>query len=137
MDELGSVEGRFVVIDGEVANSSRCVRKLASRCDDEMVLFAEKATAAIRTVDESNFPKSYVLDIGKFVAGGNAFFDVVELNPLSMSLCYSGNSVFPGKAGGLGAEYVYDAQLFPGEYFAHLPEQKFECLCVGHTNRSL
>lgn len=136
-DEFGGVEGRFVVIDGEVANSSRCVRRLASCCDDEMALFAEKVVAAIKSVSKPSFPKSYVLDVGKFMAGGDAFFDIVELNPLSMSLCYSGNSVFLGKAEGLGSEYAYDAQFFPGEYFTHLPEQKFQCLCVSNTHRSL
>ena len=71
------------------------------------------------------FPKNYVLDMGLFQRGGQVFADVVEINPLTTSLCYVNNSVFldelpeiVGQNSTMGYEYRLDALLAPTRYMA-------------------
>ena len=56
------------------------------------------------------FPANYALDLGEFIdSNGNSYIDIVELNPISCSMCYVNNSIY--------ADVVcYDAIANPKNY---------------------
>ena len=69
------------------------------------------------------FPANYALDLGEFIdSNGNSYIDIVELNPISSSMCYVNNSIYAdvvpeiGKCQRqlmMGAEFCYDAIANP------------------------
>lgn len=116
-DWLGTREARFFVFDGAVRNGSRYVHSLAHTVDPALTAFAMETAGIIG--QEQWFPSNYVLDVCALSDGS---CDVVEINPVSMSLCYVNNSVFPGTSSvgsvgtGLGTEFLFDRVSYPGDY---------------------
>ena len=72
------------------------------------------------------FPANYALDLGKFIdSNGNSYIDIVELNPISCSMCYVNNSIYADVVPEIGecqrqlmmaAEFCYDAIANPKNY---------------------
>lgn len=94
------------------------------------------------STEKDGFPSSYVLDMGLFEKNGETFADVVEMNPITTSLCYVNNSIFEEEvqeiAGlktkwNIGVEYCYDALEHPERYVEtrHVGEQ-YSYLHEGH-----
>ena len=116
-DRLGTKEARFFVFDGIVRNGSRYVHSLAHAVDCALVAFAKETAMLI--VQRQGFPLNYVLDVCALPDGS---CDVVEINPVSMSLCYVNNSVFPATSltGNVGAafgpEFLFDCERYPDDY---------------------
>ena len=115
-DSLGKREARHFIRNGKLANSSRAlhsVRHAVPRSLDEK---ARELVAQIAA--RKDFPKDYVLDTGEFEKNGEVFCDLVELNPVTSSLCYVNNSIFEetvpeirklSTKARMGVEYCYDA----------------------------
>ena len=72
------------------------------------------------------FPANYVLDLCEFTDNnGNSYVDIVELNPLSCSMCFVNNSIFSAdvpeirecqKLLLMGYEFCFDALRNPQNY---------------------
>lgn len=72
------------------------------------------------------FPANYALDLGEFIdSNGNSYIDIVELNPISCSMCYVNNSIYADVVPEIGecqrqlmmgAEFCYDAIANPKDY---------------------
>ena len=72
------------------------------------------------------FPANYVLDLGEFVdCNGDSYIDIVELNPISCSMCYVNNSIYADVVPEIsecqhqlmmGVEFCYDAIANPKNY---------------------
>lgn len=72
------------------------------------------------------FPANYALDLGEFIdSNGNSYIDIVELNPISCSMCYVNNSIYADVVPEIGecqrqlmmgAEFCYDAIANPKNY---------------------
>lgn len=68
----------------------------------------------------------YALDLGEFIdSNGNSYIDIVELNPISCSMCYVNNSIYADVVPEIGecqrqlmmgAEFCYDAIANPKNY---------------------
>ena len=59
------------------------------------------------------FPANYALDLGEFIdSNGNSYIDIVELNPISCSMCYVNNSIYADVV----PEFCYDAIANPKNY---------------------
>lgn len=123
-DSIGTRESRHVIMDGHIINSSRLVQSIKHTVPKSHMV---KARETVDTICSSeDFPKNYVLDIGDFIDGnGKAGVDIVEINPLSCSMCYVNNSVFETAVPeiseiqehlGFGMEYCYDAISHPEHY---------------------
>ena len=143
-DSLGKRESRHVVLNGKLINSSRRIHSL-KHCVPKSHL--DKAKEIINKVSKiENYPQNYVLDIGDFVINGEVVVDIVELNPISCSMCYVNNSVFEKelpeiefikKKLMIGNEYCYDALKNPNYYFeirksnkcySYITEEMYELL---------
>lgn len=124
LDSLGTRETRHIIIDNKVLNSSRCVHSIQHSVPKSHKEEAGKIAREIRAL--ANFPRSYVLDVGEFInAGGQPVLDIVEINPLSCSICYINNSVFQTptpeidciyQRTHMGFEFCYDALIHPDNY---------------------
>lgn len=122
-DSLGTKESRHFVLDGKESNASRQLSALLHTVPLSLQRAAKEMVAQLASVE--GFPKNYVLDMGLFQRGGQVFADVVEINPLTTSLCYVNNSVFldelpeiVGQNSTMGYEYRLDALLAPTRYTA-------------------
>ena len=72
------------------------------------------------------FPANYALDLGEYIdSNGNSYIDIVELNPISCSMCYVNNSIYADVVPEIGecqrqlmmgAEFCYDAIANPKNY---------------------
>ena len=72
------------------------------------------------------FPANYVLDLGEFVdCNGDSYIDIVELNPISCSMCYVNNSIYADVVPEIsecqhqlmmGVEFCYDSIANPKNY---------------------
>ena len=72
------------------------------------------------------FPANYALNLGEFIdSNGNSYIDIVELNPISCSMCYVNNSIYADVVPEIGecqrqlmmgAEFCYDAIANPKNY---------------------
>ena len=72
------------------------------------------------------FPANYALDLGEFIdSNGNSYIDIVELNPISCSMCYVNNSIYTNVVPEIsecqhqlmmGVEFCYDAIANPKNY---------------------
>ena len=141
-DANGKKEVRFIVCNGEILNCSRNLHSLKHRVSKSI---KEGAEAIIKKLSEAkNFPDSYVLDVFEFVKEGKTFIDVLELNPLSVSMCYINNSVFDVCAEeirciyprlGMGYEYCYDflnnksryvLERYVGESYEYTSDEHWE-----------
>lgn len=136
-DALGKLEARFFVFDGVVANGSRYVHSLAHSVDAALCDYASSVVARVGEIPD--FPKNYVVDVCRCA---NGVCDVVEFNPVSMSLCYANNSIFhteyPDKTIGcdLGAEFLFDRKRYPSDYH-DVPAPGFSFVYEGHNHYSL
>ena len=65
-----------------------------------------------------------MLDVGEFIENGEKYIDVVEINPLSTSMCYVNNSIFENpnytfkieNSLGFGYEFFFDFLKNPNNY---------------------
>ena len=123
-DSLGARETRHIILNNQVVNSSRLLHSLK-----HIVPMSHKNAAIhianhIRSLDV--FPANYALDLGKFVDyNGNSYIDIVELNPISCSMCYVNNSIYTDVVPEIsecqrqlmmGVEFCYDAIANPKNY---------------------
>jgi len=122
-DALGTKESRHFVFNKEIRNSSRYIHTATE------VVPVSLITAAQAVVDQlsgiSSFPANYVLDMALFEKNGERFADIVEINPISNAMCYSGNTIFTSEDNQtiqrrrgllLGPEFEYDKKMHPLEY---------------------
>ena len=104
-DAWGRREVRCFVWAGRPGALSRCLLGRPAEVPEAFPKAAEEFTA--RGGAAAGFPRNYVLDLAEWVGPEGPYVDVVELNPVSTALCYSGNSVFPpGSLTALGLESV-------------------------------
>ena len=122
-DSLGNKESRHFVVDGKIVNSSRQLKSIRHAVPQNLLTHAEEIVKSISQVQ--GFPKNYVIDICEFERGGRSFVDVVEMNPVTTSLCYVNNSVFfemvPEVVSirnklRMGVEFCFDAITHPERY---------------------
>lgn len=116
-DSFGTRETRHVILNNQIANSSRLIHSIKHTVPKSHKV---KAQAVVNQILEAGtFPSNYILDLGEFIdEAGNSYLDVVELNPLSCSMCYVNNSIFEVSVPEvdeirsqllMGYEYCYDA----------------------------
>ena len=122
-DSIGNMESRHIVIKNEIRNSSRTLHSVKHNVPASLLKNAQKLVDIISSCD--NFPHNYVLDVGCFIEDGKEFIDIVEINPITCSLCYVNNSIFREKdtelssisnKSGMGIEYCYDSVEHPERY---------------------
>ncbi len=140
-DSLGTKESRHIVLNGKLVNSSRYFYCLRHNVPISQIKAANIIIDKLSTIVD--FPKNYALDIGEFVEDGNKYIDVVEINPLSTSICYVNNSIFENSdydfkynnIYGFGNEFFYDFLANPGNYvldrtfgvnYEYINENRFE-----------
>ena len=124
-DSFGNKEWRCFVRHGQVQNISRYFHSLHHIIPEEITDAAARQVVSFRS---HGFPLSdYVMDLMMTEDGR---IEIVELNPLSSSMCYINNSVFTEavdcvtdihQAYGFGYEYCLDYLVNPGQY--HLSPQ--------------
>lgn len=114
-DEFGTCEVRFFILFGKILNYSRYVHSIKHKVDVGFIKAAEEILNKIRMRKE--FPSCFVLDIGEFIGKKGKYYDVVEINPVTTSLCYVNNSIFlngdknlseMNRKIGFGLEYCFD-----------------------------
>ncbi len=122
--QLGTREIRHIILNNQVVNSSRALHSL------KHTVPKSHKNIAIHTVDHIRrlgvFPANYALDLGEFIdSNGNSYIDIVELNPISCSMCYVNNSIYADVVPEIGecqrqlmmgAEFCYDAIANPKNY---------------------
>lgn len=138
-DSIGKVEARFFVFDNKIINSSRYTCTLRHRVPKVLKNGAEFFVDKIKN---ENFPSNYVLDIALFIDDECEFADIVEINPLSSSLCYLNNTVFfdidesardIACKYGFGYEYAFDYINNPNKY--HLDRMSNVSYLISENNR--
>lgn len=121
-DSLGIKEARFFVFDNKIINASRPLHSIRHTVPKSL---KRKAEQIITQLSEKTFPKNYVLDIAEFRTDTSVTSDIVEINPITTSMCYVNNSIFLEPDPSLqktydklhiGAEYCLDATLNPKRY---------------------
>ena len=123
-DSLGIRESRHVVFQHHRLNSSRRLHSVRHTVPGSHIERAEAIVEQLTAV--KGFPDSYVLDLGEFIEeDGIPHLDIVELNPISCSMCFVNNSVFDTAVPeirknfrqlGMGYEYCYDFLSHPERY---------------------
>ena len=122
-DSLGLRETRHFVFNGTISNSSRTLHSVKHTVPQTLLDLTINYVEIISA--HKAFPKNYVIDVGEFNKNGSTFLDIVELNPISSSLCYVNNSIFDivvpevaalKKSTGMGVEYCYDAMMNKTRY---------------------
>lgn len=123
-DSFGTRETRHVILDGQLANSSRLLHSVKHTVPRSHKTKAQEIVHQIKNLDV--FPSNYVLDLGEFIDdNGNSYVDIVELNPLSCSMCFVNNSIFSSavpeisecqKLLLMGYEFCFDALRSPQSY---------------------
>lgn len=124
-DSLGTRETRHIVLNNQVANSSRLLHSIKHTVPKSHKLEAIQIAEHIKSV--GGFPANYALDLGEFVdSDGNSYVDIVELNPISCSMCYVNNSIYVDMVPEIreyqqrlmmGIEFCYDAIANPTNYY--------------------
>lgn len=141
-DSIGKKETRHIVFGGNVLNSSRCIHSLMH---NSLSSHNKAANSFVKMIELLDFPKNYVLDIGEFIQNGKRIIDIVEINPLSTSMCYINNSVFFESKDkniceihnktNMGWEYCFDyikheidyrRDFYVGERFEYIHDNYFE-----------
>ena len=123
-DSLGVRETRHVVINNQIVTSSRPIHSLKHTVPKSHKIKALQIVERIKHLGE--FPSNYMLDLGEFMDDyGNADIDIVEINPLSCSMCYVNNSIYTIEVPEInecrqqlmmGFEFCYDAIVNPQNY---------------------
>ena len=124
-DSIGTRESRHIITNDNVINSSRFLLNLKHTVPRSHIIKAREIAKIISMI--KSFPQNYVLDLGEFVDNDNVMYlDIVEINPLTCSLCYVNNSIFDYVLpeireiqiqSRMGAEYCYDAIKKPQKYY--------------------
>lgn len=119
-DQFGECEWRIFVLNNQVNCASRSLYSLSHRVPDKVFYAAERFVDQLeKTI---GFPTYYVLDLMETTRGQ---LEIVELNPVSSSMCYVNNTIFNDilpeikqihKVLGIGYEYCLDALLNPQKY---------------------
>ena len=123
-DSLGTRETRHIILNNQVVNSSRSLHSLKHTVPKSHKNIAIHMVDHIRRLGV--FPANYALDLGEFIdSNGNSYIDIVELNPISCSMCYVNNSIYADVVPEIGecqrqlmmgAEFCYDAIANPKNY---------------------
>ena len=91
--QLGTREIRHIILNNQVVNSSRALHSLKHTVPKSHKNIAIHMVDHIRRLGV--FPANYALDLGEFIdSNGNSYIDIVELNPISCSICYVNNSIY-------------------------------------------
>ena len=123
-DEIGNREARFWILDGRIRSCSRYLHSVKHTVDYGFVHKAEEIVELVK--QEKKFPSNYVLDIAEMKEHNLTYYDVVEFNPISTSLCYVNNSIFNEseaiidgiyKQHKWGREFCYDFLVNSQNYF--------------------
>lgn len=124
VDSMGERESRHFVLNNTVTNSSRAVHSIRHIVPRSHRDKAKEVVERLRAVP--GFPCNYVLDIGDFILDdGKVTTDIIELNPVTSSMCYVNNSVFSAVLPEIerirakylfGPEYCFDALIRPQDY---------------------
>ena len=117
-------EIRHIILNNQVVNSSRALHSLKHTVPKSHKNIAIHMVDHIRRLGV--FPANYALDLGEFIdSNGNSYIDIVELNPISCSMCYVNNSIYADVVPEIGecqrqlmmgAEFCYDAIANPKNY---------------------
>ncbi len=123
-DSIGRRESRHIVINCKVLNSSRMIHSIRHTVPKAHLDKAAEVVLWMKNI--KNFPKNYVLDLGEFKdTNGEICVDIIELNPLTCSMCYVNNSIFITEVPEIkeikekflmGYEYCYNALKNPQNY---------------------
>lgn len=115
---------RHIILNNQVVNSSRALHSLKHTVPKSHKNIAIHMANHIRSLGV--FPANYVLDLGEFVdCNGDSYIDIVELNPISCSMCYVNNSIYADVVPEIsecqhqlmmGVEFCYDAIANPKNY---------------------
>lgn len=121
---IGTREIRHIILNNQVVNSSRALHSLKHTVPKSHKNIAIHMVDHIRRLGV--FPANYALDLGEFIdSNGNSYIDIVELNPISCSMCYVNNSIYADVVPEIGecqrqlmmgAEFCYDAIANPKNY---------------------
>lgn len=133
-DSLGSRETRHIIFNNQLANSSRCLHPIKHTVPRSHKIKAQEIADQIKAF--GFFPSNYVLDLGEFIDNdGNSYVDIVEINPLSCSMCFVNNSIFDiavpeiseaQKFLQMGYEFCFDALRNPQRYaIARISNKKY------------
>lgn len=76
-------EYRVFVLNNSLLSISRSYVDYPTEVPNEVILFVEDQIKNISSV--SNFPNSYVLDVGQILMDGKEVIDIIEFNPISSS----------------------------------------------------
>ena len=91
--QLGTREIRHIILNNQVVNSFRALHSLKHTVPKSHKNIAIHMVDHIRRLGV--FPANYALDLGEFIdSNGNSYIDIVELNPISCSMCYVNNSIY-------------------------------------------
>lgn len=122
--QLGTREIRHIILNNQVVNSSRSLHSLKHTVPKSHKNIAVHMADHIRSLGV--FPDNYALDLGEFVdCNGDSYIDIVELNPISCSMCYVNNSIYTNVVPEIGecqhqlmmgVEFCYDAIANPKNY---------------------
>lgn len=123
-DSLGTRETRHIILDNKVTSSSRPLHSIKHTIPKSHRIKAQQIADQIKKADI--FPSNYTLDLGEFIDENyNSLIDIVEINPLSCSMCYVNNSIYTipipeiygcQKELMMGFEFCYDAIINPQNY---------------------
>lgn len=123
-DSFGTRETRHVILNNQLANSSRFLHSIKHTVPKSHKLKAQEIAHQMKCL--GFFPANYVLDLCEFTDNnGNSYVDIVELNPLSCSMCFVNNSIFSAdvpeirecqKLLLMGYEFCFDALRNPQNY---------------------
>ena len=121
-DSLGPIEARCIVIDGRIHNISRTVHSVKHAVPRKLNEAAHDKVE--RILENTGFPRSFALDLALFCYADGIVPDIVELNPLSIAMCYVNNSIFDEPID--ECRHVYDKTRWGYEF----------CLdALGHPER--
>lgn len=91
-DSLGTRETRHVILNNQLVNSSRLLHSLKHSVPKSHKKRAQEITSQIEKL--GMFPSNYILDLGEMMDDDCLYLDIVELNPISCSMCFVNNSIF-------------------------------------------
>lgn len=122
-DSLGTIEARAFVVNGEIWNVSRNLHSVKHSVPKTLRTALEVEVKSLSKIID--FPHSFAIDMGLFLYGSEFVPDIIEINPISVSLCYINNSVFNTVSEDImdlylktkwGPQYCFDALSNPERY---------------------
>ena len=122
--KLAALRAHTDISQEDLVNSSRSLHSLKHTVPKSHKNIAVHMADHIRSLGV--FPDNYALDLGEFVdCNGDSYIDIVELNPISCSMCYVNNSIYTNVVPEIsecqhqlmmGVEFCYDAIANPKNY---------------------